>query len=195
MKQGKTTFRRAAANGTGGQFINQVIGNKADSAAAGAVSTSESLMAYLKQLVGGQPKWIAATPVVSPLASADLWSLSGPVIVHDIIGIVTTTAIQAQATTIQLQFDPDDGGSDVVLDAGTYDATGSATGDIIRWTKDFSEALLGLLDVMESTDIQAPGVVFSQGGDIKVAYGAASTGQINWHICYSQIGTGVITAS
>ncbi len=194
MKQGKTTFRRAAADGTGGQFINQVIGNKADSAAVGAVSTSESLMAYLKQLVGSIPEIVAATPVATPLASADLWSCSGPVLIHNIWGIVTTTAIAAAATNTKISFDPDDGGSDVDLCAN-LDITGQATGTINRVSKDFSEALIASLDVSEVTDYHSEVVIIGQAGDIKVTYSAATAGQINWFIRYSKIGTGVITAS
>ena len=185
---------RPTSDITRNDFMADVVGSKADAAAVGVVSETESLMAYLKQLVAGIPEIVAATPVASPLASADLWSCSGPVIVHDIWGIVTTTAIQAQATTVTLSFDPDDGGSDVNLNTAV-DANAAPTGQIIRCTKDVSEAALSFLDVAEATDIQAPGIILSQAGDIKVTYGAASTGQINWFIRYSKIGTGVITAA
>lgn len=186
---------RPANDSTVNDFTRDVIGSKADAAAVGVVTETESLMAYLKQLVAGVPEIVAATPVASPLASGDLWSCSGPVLIHDIWGIVTTTAIQAQATTIQLSFDPDDGGSDVVLDAGSLDATGDAVGTIYRCTRDVSEAIIASLDVCEVTDYHAPAMIIGQAGDIKVTYGAASTGQINWFIRYTKIGTGVITAS
>ena len=155
---------------TNNDFMRDVVGSKADAAAVGAVTETESLMAYLKQLVAGIPEIVAATPVASPLASGDLWSCSGPVLVWDIWGIVTTTAIQAQATTVALSFDPDDGGSDVALDGGTYDATGAATGTIIRCTRDVSEILIASLDVAEVTDYHAPAMIIGQAGDIKVTY-------------------------
>lgn len=41
-----------AADATANVDVSDVVGNKTDAAAAGAVSTTESLMAYLKQLVG-----------------------------------------------------------------------------------------------------------------------------------------------
>lgn len=178
----------------GRHSLFNIIGNRKTAAAVGVVTETDKLMAYIKQLVAGVPEIVAATPVASPLASADLWSCSGPVIIHDIWGIVTTTAIQAQSTTVTLSFDPDDGGSDVNLNTAV-DANGYPTGQIIRCTKDVSEAALGFLDVAEATDIQAPGIIISQAGDIKVTYGAASTGQINWFIRYTKIGTGVITAA
>jgi len=187
-------LRRPSADNIANSFMNQVIGNKADASAAGAVSTTETLMAYVKQLVG-QREYVNAAAVVSPLATGDIFSITGgPVIVHEIFGIVTTTAIQAQATTIQLKLDPDDGGSDVALSSAGLDATGDPTGTIYRWTKDFSEAVIALLDAFEATDIQAPGVILMP-GDISVTYGAASTGQINWYSIYERIGAGIMVAS
>lgn len=44
-------LRRPTANNTANSFINQVIGNKADAAAAGAVTATDTLTAYIKQIV------------------------------------------------------------------------------------------------------------------------------------------------
>lgn len=192
MKQGKTTFRRAAADGTGGQFINQVIGNKADTAAVGVPSTSESLMAYVKQIAQNVPEIVAGTTDTSPLGSMDLWTISGPVLILDIWGIVATV-IQTQATNCKLSFDPDDGGSDVDL-CTNVDLTAAATGSIIRITRDVSEAAIISLDVAEVTDYHSEAMIIGQAGDIKVTYGAASTGVVNWYLRYVKIGTGVVTA-
>ena len=191
----KRLLLRPANNNTNNDFMRDVVGSKADTAAVGAVTSTDTLMAYLKQLVNGIPEIVAGATDSSPLASMDLWSISGPVLIWDIWGIVTTTAIQAQATTVQLSFDPDDGGSDVALDAGSYDATGAATGTILRCTRDFSEAIIASLDAAEVTDYHSEPVIIGQAGDIKVTYGAASTGQINWFLRYSKIGTGVVTAA
>jgi len=145
-------------------------------------------MAYVKQLVGSQPELVAGLTDTSPLASMNLFTIAdGPVMIHEIFGVVTTTPIQAQATTIQLKLDPTDGGSDVVLSAAGLDATGDVTGTIYRLTKDFSEDLVALLDAHEATDIQAPGVI-CQPGNIKVTYGDTSTGQINWFCVYTRMG-------
>jgi hypothetical protein len=184
---------RPQTDTTKNDFMREVIGSKADAAAVGVVTETESLMAYIKQLVATQPEIVAGTTDTSPLGSMDLWSCSGPVLIHDIWGIVTTTAIQAQATNCKLSFDPDDGGSDVDL-CTNLDLTGAAVGTILRVTRDVSEALIASLDVAEVTDYHAPAMIIGQAGDIKVTYGAASTGQINWFLMYTKIGTGVITA-
>lgn len=188
-------LRRPAADNTANSFMNQVVGNKKDAAAVGAVSDAETLMAYLKQLVGAEVKeFVAGTTDTSPLASMSLWTITGgPVMVHEIFGVVTTTLIQTAATTVQLILDPTDGGTNVVLSAAGLDATADATGTIYRWTKDFSEDIIALLDASEATDIQAPGVILMP-GDIEVVYGATSTGQINWYCRYSSLG-GVLAAA
>lgn len=45
-------LRRPTADNTANSYLNQVIGNKADAAAAGAVTSTDTLVAYIKQLVG-----------------------------------------------------------------------------------------------------------------------------------------------
>lgn len=44
-------LRRPTADNTANSFINQVVGNKADAAATGAVTATDTLVAYIKQLV------------------------------------------------------------------------------------------------------------------------------------------------
>ena len=190
----KRLLLRPQTDSTGNDFMREVIGSKADAAAVGVVTATESLMAYIKQLVAGIPEIVAGKTDTTPLASMDLWSCSGPVLIHDIWGIVTTTAVAAATTNCKISFDPDDGGSDVDL-CTNLDLTGSAVGTILRVTRDFSEALIASLDIAEVTDYHAPAVIIGQAGDLKVTYGAASAGQINWYLQYTKIGTGVITAS
>ena len=45
-------LRRPAADNTANSFMTQVVGNKKDAAAAGEVTETETIMAYVKQLVG-----------------------------------------------------------------------------------------------------------------------------------------------
>jgi hypothetical protein len=194
LGRGLDRLRRPAADNTANSFMNQVVGNKKDAAAVGAVSDAETLMAYLKQLVGaGIQEFIAGTVDTSPLASMSLWTITGgPVMVHEIIGVVATV-IQTQATTTKLILDPTDGGANVDLCSAGEDISADATGTLYRWTKDFSEGLVALLDASEATDIQAPGVILMP-GDIEVVYGAASTGVVNWYCRYSSLG-GILAAA
>ena len=173
-------------------FIRDVVGKKSDTATS-VVGTTASMMAYLKGMAQSIPMLVAGTTDTTPLATMDLWSITGgPVMVHEIFGIVGTV-IATAATTIALSLDPDDGGTPVVLCTNTYDATADEVGHIIRLTKDASEDVIGLLDVHEATDIQGPGIVCMI-GDILVTYGAASSGVINWYCLYTSMG-GVLAAA
>ncbi len=146
---------------------------------------------------GSTGRWIRGTLDATPLllTNMDLWSTTGPVVITGLFGIVTTTAVEAQATTTKITFDPDDGGSDVDLCA-TVDATGAATGKIIRLTGDVSDAAIISLDVAEAFgyNLRRGGLILSQAGDIKVIYGAQdSDGQINWYIRYESINSSILT--
>jgi len=72
------------ADSTANNVSNDVIGNKTDAAAAGAVSSTESIMAYIKQVVGGV---IASDTVV------------------DAILVDTGTTIPATISTAQADLD------------------------------------------------------------------------------------------
>lgn len=60
----------ATADATTNAVMSDVTGNKADAAAAGAVSTVESLMAYIKQNVGELRKLDAATLTTAPVSDS-----------------------------------------------------------------------------------------------------------------------------
>ncbi len=193
MKSYYRDIKKASVDSTTNKLMRDVVGNKSDAAAAGVVTTTESLMAYIKQLIGAQYNVVPGLTKASPLGSGNLWTISGgPVMIHEIWGVVGTV-IQTQATTVQLILDPTDGGSNVALCAAGLDASADATGTIYRWTKDFSEDAIALLDAFEATDIQAPGVILMP-GDVEVVYGAASTGVINWFCKWESLGGTLITA-
>ena len=141
--------------------------------------------------------YVQGTLDTSPLGTTlDLWSTSGPIIIRDLFGIVTTTAIQAQATNVKITFDPDDGGANTDLCANV-DATGIVTGSIIRLTGDITDAAIISTDVAEASgyDMNKGGIILSQAGDILVTYGATSNGQINWFIKYDSLGGIIIVGA
>ena len=175
------------ADATTDTFMRDVIGDKSD-AASGVVADTTSMMAYVKALVEQAPQWVAGTTDTDPLATMSIFTISdGPVMIHEIIGIVTTTAIEAAATTVQLVLDPTDGGTNVDMSSAGLDATGDVTGTVYRWTKDLSAAIVALLDTHEATATMVPGAIVNP-GDIIATYGATSDGQINWYCLYTSLG-------
>ncbi len=94
-----------AANNVLNAQINEVIGNKTDATAAGAVTTTDTLVAYTKQLVNvalGQEQ-VAVKVLTNPGAAANaLFTITGgPILVKRMIGIVTTVLVNAANGTLQ----------------------------------------------------------------------------------------------
>ena len=73
------------ADGTDNVVARDVIGNKTDAAAADAVSTTESIMAYVKQVVGGQITVDGLHDVPTADAETNLY-------IRDVVGIKTDAA-------------------------------------------------------------------------------------------------------
>lgn len=107
-------------------FIKHVLGNKSDAAAAGAVSTTESVMAYIKQLVGRSELIVASSNVVSSgipnntqTGGAITGAASGDLILEDIIFQTDGTGLAAP-TNIEISCDNANGktgaGAPIVLE-------------------------------------------------------------------------------
>lgn len=143
-----------------------------------------------KAALGEKVEKIAAVPASG--STDDLFSVDGgAVLVLNLIGIVET-ALPAN-TDLSVQFDPDDGGSDVDLadsatplvadsdPTGTIYTLGAALGD----------------DLVASTDAalvghSGTGIVLADSGDIKLtsAGGGAGGGSIHWYLIYLPLETG-----
>jgi hypothetical protein len=168
------------------------IGKKSDAAAVGPVTSTDSIMAYLKQLVteGAQGGILAIGYTLTDLTTGDVFSITGGLVkVKEIIGRVTT-AIENQATVVSLDFDPDNGGANVDLTSNTGDIDNLEPGTLIRMTHDFSEDMIisgDEDDAIEGTDIQPTGTILGP-GDVIVTFGAASTGAITWYMLYESLG-------
>ena len=148
-----------------------------------------SIAAVLRGISAGNAA-VAGKADTTPLANMELWTIDGgAVIIRDIIGIVTTTAIGAGACNCKITYDPDDGGADVDLFANV-DIDAQPTGAIIRATGDISDDAIISLDVAEASgyDANKGGIVISAAGDIKVIYSATPAGQVNWFIRYTSLG-------
>lgn len=98
-------FDVPTVNGTDDVTVRDVVGRKTDAAAAGAVSTTESLMAYAKQLV---TEGIARDAVIAVLGAVNTAAASGAVTDADLImayvkqlvteGIARDAVVGTQAT-------------------------------------------------------------------------------------------------
>lgn len=117
--------------------INEVIGNKEDATAAGAVTTTDTLVGYIKQLVtaavadaalsGSRKKVISVA-----LAAADItgtvtrFTITGGPIRILALGVWVSTAIPAGANTLQFGYTPAGGGGANTLSGATDIASAAA---------------------------------------------------------------------
>jgi hypothetical protein len=127
-------------------------------------------------------------------ASDDLFSVDGgAVLITHLYGVVETVLVAD--TDLSIEFDPDDGGSDVTL-ASTLIADSDPTGTTYTLNGTFGGALVAGLDAQDG---DAGGSVFiADSGDIKLssAGGGAGGGSIHWHLIFVPLETGaVVTAA
>lgn len=118
-----TQMRRAANNSTLNNFMRDVVGSKADTAATGAVTSTDSMMAYVKQLVTSLVAIeakpgdviVATSTVVSSgipnntqTGGAITAAASGDILVEDIIFNTNGTGL-ANPTNIEISSDNTNG--------------------------------------------------------------------------------------
>jgi hypothetical protein len=138
---------------------------------------------------------VKAKQVTITTTIADLFSIDdGFVRIKEIIGRVTV-AVQAQATTVFMQFDADSGAANLAITATTGDLNALGIGTLIRYTGDFSDAFMISAttgDIIEGTEMTANTIMGE--GDITIDAGAVSSGEIEWTLIYESLG-GRVTAS
>ena len=125
----------------------------------------------------------AALPHASG-GSDDLFSVTGEVLITSFFGRVTA-AIPAESIDFDLAFDPDDGGSDVVM-ATLVAMDSAAVGTWVVLNATTAGALTLDLDMSDQVLLAAPLAVWD--GDIKlnVAGGGAigTTARVEWGLTY-----------
>jgi hypothetical protein len=204
-----------AANNVLNAQINEVIGNKTDTAAAGAVTETDTLVAYAKQNVTNTeaifvdtrttlPATLAALPhcVVKTdgacLAALDpLFTITGGPVRCKIVGLVTTV-IGADVATFRLQHITTTPAATVELNVGAVAVTDDAAGTFYRNvgpTSVFTPSaglgfeLIDPVTIEETEFLLAPGVVQCLGS-------AANTGVIAWYMTYVPLSpASVVTAA
>jgi hypothetical protein len=174
------------------------IGKKADAAATGAVTSTDSIMAYLKQIVteSSQGGILVSGANLTDLTTGTVFTIAGGNIkVKELFGVITTD-IEAQATTTKVVFTSSRAGATATDVCATADLNAKTDGTMLRVTGDFSEALVvgpDGDDLVEADTIEAAGFILGAGA-VNITFGAASTGAITWYMIYESYG-GVVTGS
>jgi len=82
-------------------YMRDVVGIKTDAAAAGAVSNTESLMAYCKQLVTDAIAATAAIGVIDGLHDVPVADAAGNATIRDVVGIKTDAAAAGAVSNVE----------------------------------------------------------------------------------------------
>ena len=144
----------------------------------------------------GAQRLVTASTTTIDTTARDIFSVNGGFVkIKELWGRVTTE-IEDQATTVFMQFDPDQAGGATYAISGTGgDIVDMLVGTIIRYTGDFSANLAVGVDGGESSEgtvVYTNSLFFD--GDITIDFGATSTGAITWYLVYESLG-GRVTAS
>jgi len=81
--------------------INEVIGNKTDAAAAGAVTTTDTLVGYIKQLVSDAIAATAAIGTIDGLHDVPVADAATNLYVRDVVGIKTDAAAAGAVSSVE----------------------------------------------------------------------------------------------
>ena len=180
-------LRRPTADNAANSFMNQVVGNKADEAAVGAVSSTETLMAYIKQSLGigmSVPQCVVKSDGAILTGLDPIFTITGGPVRAKIVGLVTTLVVGA--SNGRLQHITTAPAATVQLNAGAVAINDDAVGTFyynVGATSVFTpSAGLGFLladpvTVEETEFLLAPGVVQFLGS-------AARVGVIAWYMSY-----------
>lgn len=175
-----------AANNALNAQINEVIGNKTDAAAAGAVTATDTLVGYAKQLVNvGLGQEISIQKVqTTPSGGADaLFTITGgPIFVRKIVGIVTTVLVNVANGTLQATVTEPAG---TVALSTTVAIDNDAAGTSYRFigaTGVLTPVTAGAVRVDPVTTADCEFLVPI--GNINFLTSAAMTGAITWYMSY-----------
>jgi len=119
--------------------------------------------------------------------AAPIFTLTGDVVIHAIIGEVLDTAIEAQTNSIKLISNPTVG-ADVDLCAA-LDIDGDAIGTIYQITGTLTDALVATTSGASLTQDKNLTVA---AGTIDLDCTATNTGKIKWTVFYTAVDTGAI---
>lgn len=194
--------------------INEVIGQKEDAAATGAVTTTDTLVAYIKQIVtdveaaavslATNAAWSVRTVKKTGLALdggdvADVFTIAGGPIEQLGFNMLITTAVSANACTAYFQLDPElaDYADTPICAAAELNA--AAVGNIfsiidcdstVAWVKNADGTNVGRMMEIGSQFLMPGGI------DFKAQNADPSTGVADVYLTYRPLSaTSTVTAS
>ena len=176
-----------------------VIGNKSDAAAAGAVTTTESIMAYAKQGVGSQETTVSATLTTLTNGNNNLFVVAGgPVKILEITAYVTTI-IESKSCLINYNIDPTTHAGDTAFgtDGTALEINGDAVGTLYTWDGVIANDLTATTNGVALGVAALSGLIVPAGSiELAAVVSTSATGAVTVYIRYIPLAIGAtITAA
>jgi hypothetical protein len=176
-----------AANSTANNIFPDVIGNKTDAAASGAVTSTESLVAYAKQNVNAQEKAIAATVTTIMSGNNNLFAVTGgPIKIVEIVAYVSTV-IEAKSCLINYNIDPTAPATDTVFgtDGTALEINADAADTLYTWDGVVANDLTATTNGVALGTAAYSGLVVPIGSiELAAAVSTSATGAITVYMRY-----------
>jgi len=194
MKSYKRDVRKAGADSTTNKLMRDVVGNKTDAAAVGVVSATESIMAYVKQLVGGglssNAAVVSGSTIVMTNGNTIFTIAGGPIKILELVSICITLN-DATASTLQYSADPTVGAAITFSGASASLANFAAGGGVVlnkttlATAPDLSVVMVGL------GSVGGRGIIVNAGIITVVIATGPTTGTWKHYLRYEPLGPGV----
>ena len=140
--------------------------------------------------LGPVPEMSVMKTGVTPVAGGNLFSVSGPIEILSIVGVVTTN-IQATANLVKVLIDPTEPATDTDLCTAT-DLTGDTAGYVLTLPVDFGNALIETANGVVSVSGATTYPIICPAGMIEWSASVPSGGgAIDWHMRYRPLEPGV----
>lgn len=136
---------------------------------------------------GGGMDEKCVTKTIQPVATGDLFIVSGPIEVQSFIGVVTGTKIQNQANSIKLLVDPTVPATDTDICAAT-EINNDAIGTVYVLTGTVGA---GLTEQTNGVGVTTATKLIIPAGVIEINGTASNTGIIVWYLRYKPMAPGV----
>ena len=186
-------LRRATADGSATRYMRDVVGNKADAAAAGAVSATESLMAYAKQLVGASIGLAKTGTVLLTAGSVpNIFTIAGGPILVEALFAEITVVVSTNACATKLVMDPT-AGADTDM-CTTIDISDFIVNSFLTIDGTIGNAMINSVPATAlplGIGMDIPLILPVGTVDLNLANSNPSTGSSVWYMRYRPLAVGV----
>lgn len=176
-------------------YSTAALGSRADSAASGPVTETDSLMAYMKQNVGVQAVTVSKTLTTIMSGNNNLFTVSGgPVKILEIVAYVSTV-IEGKSCLINYNIDPTTPATDTAFatDGTALEINGDAAGTLYTWGGVIATDLTATTNGVALGNAAFSGLIVPIGSiELAAVVATSATGAITVYVRYIPLAIGAV---